>query len=56
MTIKKVVTGELDGKPAMWLEGEKGEIKRIALFDDEESYDDFLNCLDVRAYHALRSR
>lgn len=47
MIIKKVVTGELDGQPSIWLEGEDGEIKRLAKFDDAESYEDFLRVVEA---------
>jgi hypothetical protein len=47
MIIKKAVTGELDGKPSIWLEGPGGKIKHIATFVDEESYEDFLNCVEA---------
>lgn len=54
MIIKKAVTGELDGKPALWLEGENGEIKRIARFDDEESYEDFLRCVEAGYFNSTQ--
>ena len=47
MKIKKVVTGELDGKPSIWIEGDEGQIKKIAQFVDEDSYMDFLHCVEA---------
>lgn len=40
MIVKKAVTGELDGKPCIWLEGEKGEIKRLARMNSQEILND----------------
>jgi hypothetical protein len=41
----KSVTGELDGKPCIWLENKEGEVQKLAEFDDEECYEDFLMCV-----------
>lgn len=46
MIVKKIVTGELDGKPAMWAEDEEGRVQRLARFDDEDSYQCFLEALE----------
>lgn len=47
MIVKKVVTGSLDGKPAIWAEAENGEIAAFAYFVDEDAYMDFLACLEA---------
>ena len=47
MKINKAVTGELDGKPCIWLEDKEGNIKKLAQFVDEDSYEDFLKCVEA---------
>ena len=53
MKIEKVVTGELDGKPAIWIEGE-GKIQSLAFFVDEDAYQTFLDCLEAGYFNSSK--
>lgn len=54
MFVKKIVTGELDGKPAMWAEDEDGRVQRLARFDDDDSYQCFLEALEKGMFNKSR--
>jgi len=47
MKVQKIMTGELNGKPSMWMLGDKGEIVELARFKDEECYHDFLRSVEA---------
>lgn len=54
MVIKKVVTGELDGKAAMWIEDDNEKVCLLAKFVDEEAYQTFLDCLEAGYFNSSK--
>jgi len=47
MKVQKVLTGELNGKPSIWMLGDNEEIVKLAQFVDEECYHDFLRAVEA---------
>ena len=47
MNVIKAMTGEMDGKPCVWVEDKDGVTKRLGVFDDEECYETFLKCVEA---------